>query len=41
MSVPTKTITLEAMLKVMTGVVTTATAFTVNAGQLWARNGKA
>ena len=41
MTVTTKTITLEARLKVMTGVVTTATAFTVNAGQLWARNGKA
>ena len=40
-TVPTKTVTVDARLKIMTGVVSTADAFKVNKSFLWARNGKA
>ena len=40
-SVATKTVTIEARLKIMQGLVAATDAFKIYAGQLWARNGKA
>jgi hypothetical protein len=40
-TVPTKTVTIEARIKVMQGITVAYDAFKVVGGQLWARNGKA